>query len=47
MEGLGKIILKEKEKGRLDGILISRALAITHFLFVDDVLVFGRGTMDE
>ena len=34
-------------EGILDGILITRVLAITHILFVDDVLLFDKGTMYE
>jgi len=37
----------EKQEGRLNGILITRALAITHLLFVDDVLLFSKGIVKE
>ena len=47
VEGLSIIILKEKQEGRLNGILITMALAITRLPFVNDVLLFGKWTMEE
>ena len=47
MEGLSRLISKEKEEHRLEGIKISMVLRISHVLFVDDVLLFGKGTMEE
>ena len=36
-----------KDVGSLHGINISRALAITHLLFVDDIIIFRNCSMEE
>ena len=36
-----------KTKGLIIGIKISSSLALTHLLFVDDVVLFGIGTIEE
>ena len=33
--------------GRIKGFQLSQDLSITHFLFVDDVLLFGIATVNE
>jgi len=42
-EGLSRAIIEAKRTGRFSGILIGEQLAITHLLFVDDVLIFCSG----
>ena len=46
MEGLSRPTLKEKGDGVLDGMHISLIVMITHLLFVDDVLLFGKGSVE-
>lgn len=41
------MINNEREVGRLKNISISMVLRITQFLFVDDVLIFGKGNLEE
>ena len=33
--------------GSLEGVLVENGFRITHFLFVDDVLMFGKGSIQE
>ena len=47
VEGLSRLIQKDKRDGNLKGVELSLILKITHFLFVDDVLLFGEGTFEE
>ena len=47
IEGLSRIIFDANLKGRLSGIKISSALHITHLFFVDDVVLFGKYSLDE
>ena len=47
IEGLSRMIISEKDAGTLHGINISKELAITHLLFVDDIILFGNCTKEE
>ena len=47
MEGLSLLINDTHKKGRIKGIKISTSIALTNFLFVDDVVLFGLGTLEE
>jgi len=45
IEGFSRLILREKEEGRIQGIKVLSHHHITHSMFVDDVLIFGNGTI--
>ena len=47
VEGLSRLINKEKQDGSIDGINFAWILSTTHLLFVDDAILFGRGTIEE
>ena len=47
IEGLSLLIADAKRNGLIKGIKISDHLAITHLLFVDDVILFGMGTFED
>lgn len=47
MEGFSQLIHKARRQGFLSGIHVARSLFITHLFFVDDVLLFGRGSRAE
>jgi hypothetical protein len=47
VEGLSRILLKLVEVGRLEGVLVANGVRITHLLFVDDVILFGKGSLAE
>ena len=47
IEGLSLLIKDARENGLIRGIKISSALALTHLLFVDDVILLGTGTLHE
>jgi len=42
IEGLSRSISLAKERGFIKGVIFSGNLSLTHLLFVDDVLLFGR-----
>ena len=42
-EGINRLINSSKQDKLFQGIKISQALSITHMLFVDDVLMLGKG----
>ena len=46
MEGLSRLIGKDKREGIIDGIKFNSFHYITHLLFMDGVLLFGSG-LDE
>jgi hypothetical protein len=46
MDGLSRLIEKEKSIGKLMGVKVSVRVRITH-LFVDDVMLFGHGLISE
>lgn len=41
IDGLSRLIQEAKVDRNIKGARVSRALSITHLLFVDDVLVLG------
>jgi len=41
------MILAEKQAKNIFGIMVTRHIFITHLLFVDDVLQFGKGESQE
>ena len=47
IESLSKIILDAQQKGLIKVFQYSHDLSITHFLFVDDVLLFGIAIVSE
>ena len=47
IEGLSLMIADAKQNGLIKGIKISNDLIITHLLFVDDVILFGMGTVAD
>lgn len=47
VEGLSRLIKKAKKDGRIEGIKMARVLNITHLFFVDEVVLFGKGTIEE
>ena len=47
IESLSRIILKAHLVGHITGYQYTPDLSITHLLFVDDVLLFGIGTVGE
>lgn len=47
VKGLIMLIYKAKSEGKLQGFEIALALKITLLLFVDGVLLFGVGTVEE
>ena len=46
-EALSRIIHKSKEDGAIKGIKVSTTEEVTHTLFVDDVLLFGEGSISN
>lgn len=42
VEGLNKLLHNDKEEGKSAGLKIYMVLRITHVLFVDDILIFGK-----
>ena len=47
IEGLSRLINLYKSEGKLKGIKISLTVFISHLLFVDDVMLFGKGSKEE
>jgi hypothetical protein len=47
VEGLSRFLKKLVEEGRLEGVLVANGVRITHMLFVDDVILFGKGSFQE
>ena len=47
IEAISLLIKDAKAKGKIRGINISDTLYLTHLLFVDDVTLFGMGTVME
>jgi hypothetical protein len=47
IEVLSLLINRAKRDGKLDGIEICSRSFLTHLLFVDDVLIFGKGSIQE
>ena len=47
IEGLSLLIKDAQNNGKIMGIRISSHLSLTHLIFVDDVILFGSGTVEE
>lgn len=47
IEGLRRLIASTKMDGKIKGIKVATSIYITHLLFVDDVILFGSGTIEE
>ena len=47
IESLSLLIKHTQHDGLIRGFKVSSSLYLTHFLFVDDVLLFGVGTVEE
>ena len=47
IEGLSLLIEEAKRQGKIKGIKISARLSLTHLLFVDDVILFCFGSLEE
>jgi hypothetical protein len=47
VEGLSRALHREKNQGLLNGVKIVGDLSISHLLFVDDILLFGLGSVRE
>ena len=47
IEGLSLLITEARNNGLIRGIQITSTLALTHLLFVDDVILMGTGTLLE
>ena len=47
IEGLSLLIADARRNGLIRGIQISSSLALTHLMFVDDVILLGEGTLQE
>ena len=47
IEGLSLLITDARENGLITGIKFSSTLALTHLLFMDDVIMLGTGTLLE
>ena len=47
IESLRRLIIDAQQKGLIKGFKFSPSLSITHLLFVDDVILFGLGTVQE
>jgi hypothetical protein len=47
MEGLGLTLKEGQANGKLTGINVSRLIKILHLLFVDDVLIMTKASIEE
>jgi len=47
MEGLSKLIDSEKRSGRVRGLNIIDHFTLTHLLFMDDILIFLNGSVQD
>ena len=45
IEGLSLLISDARRHGLICGVKITSSLALTHLLFVDDVILLGMGTL--
>ena len=44
VEGLGRALIKAKDCGMLQGISFANGIILTHFLFVDDIVMVSNGS---
>ena len=47
IESLSLLIRNVVQRGAISGVKVSPSLNLTHLLFVDDVILFGLGTLGE
>ena len=47
VEGLNILINNTNMDNRIEGIKIAKFIKVTHLLFVDDVVLFGKSTLAE
>ena len=47
IEGLSLLIKNAWNNGKIKDLSISPQISLTHLLFVDDVILFGSGTVEE
>ena len=47
IEILSLLIQNAQQRGVITGVKVTSSLYLTHLLFVDDVILFGKGTVDE
>lgn len=47
IEGLSLLLKKKMIFGAFVGLKITDLIRLTHLLFVDDVLIFGRGVLSD
>lgn len=47
IEGLSRMLRKERLDGCINGVSISMTLALTHILFVDDIIIFRKCDLEE
>lgn len=46
-ETLNLLVKQAKNEHKIKGIKVPYEISLTHFLFVDDVLLFGWGSIEE
>ena len=42
VKGLSIILLKLVEYGKIEGVTVADGVRITHFIFADDIILFGK-----
>jgi hypothetical protein len=47
VEGFSRMMKKASSEGKFSGIKVAKRVAITHFLFVEDVVILGVGSIEE
>jgi hypothetical protein len=47
MEGLSLALKRGQVEGKLTGIKVSRLIMILHLLFVDDIIIMSKASLDE
>jgi hypothetical protein len=47
VKGLSRAIPKQFRGNKIEGVSVERGIRITHFIFVDDVIILGIGNIIE
>ena len=47
IEGLSRLLTEARISGRIKGAQFNSALALTHILFVDDVIIYGTRDVED